>query len=100
MLAAYQERLPGCRTFLANFFLTSADYPPEINYLNYVRDIRPYSPSNRHIRENPLSLVKGFYEITGITPATIEEKAERASAVAARAPQHQNWKTSYGGHWN
>lgn len=59
---------------MANFFLTCGDYPPEINYLNYVRDLRLYSATNRNIRENLLTLVKGFYEITGTTPATIEDR--------------------------
>lgn len=60
--------------FLANFFTTCEDYSPEVNYLNYVRDLRMYSPTNRAIRENLLTLVRGFYEITGTTPAVIHAR--------------------------
>ena len=59
---------------MANFFSTCEDYAPEINYLNYVRDLRLYSSTNRHIRENLSTLVQGFYEITATTP---EELAAR-----------------------
>lgn len=54
--------------FLDNFFRTCGEYPPDVNYLTYARDLRLYSPTNRAFRENLPALMEGFYEITGTTP--------------------------------
>lgn len=69
ILQEWAEKLPGCRIFLENFFLTYRGYPPEVNYLNYIRDLKLYSPTNRHIRENFIYLIQAFYEVTELSEA-------------------------------
>lgn len=66
--------LPGCRRFLENFFGTCRPYPPEVNFLNFLRDVRLYSPSNKEMRENGVYLVQAFYEITGTSELEIMKK--------------------------
>lgn len=85
-LARWTQRLPGCSSFLDNFFRTCGDYPPDVNYLNYARDLRLYSPSNRHIRENLPSLMQGFYEITGTTPEGLAARLDRFGQALGMAP--------------
>lgn len=74
ILQEWTEMLPGCRRFLENFFSTCKTYPPEVNFLNYVRDLRLYSPSNKQMRENGVYLVQAFYEITGVTETEIRKR--------------------------
>lgn len=45
--------------------------------MNYVRDLRVYSPTNRHIRANLQQMVQAFFEITGTAQAELEEKVKR-----------------------
>ncbi len=78
---AYSQRLPGCRMFLENFFSTCQAFPPEVNYLNYVRDLGMYSATNRHIRPNLSTLMGAFYEITGQTPKGLAARVQRYSEL-------------------
>ena len=70
----WAKELPGCKTFLKNFFLTCGPYPVEINYLNYLRDIFLYAPTNRAIKENATVLMQAFYEIAGVDGRELERK--------------------------
>lgn len=71
ILQEWTEMLPGCKRFLENFFYACSAYPPEVNYLNYVRDLKLYAPTNRHIRENFICLVAAFHEITEVSEAQL-----------------------------
>lgn len=63
--------------FLQNFFGTCSGYPVEANYLNYVRDLKLYSPTNRHIREHHDEMVTAFFEITGMERMDLEAKVSQ-----------------------
>lgn len=76
ILQEWTEMLPGCKRFLENFFYTCSAYPPEVNYLNYIRDLKQYAPTNRHIRENFIYLVGAFYEITGTTELEMRRRPD------------------------
>jgi len=74
MLKIWTKQLPGCRIFLENFFGTCSGLPVEANYLNYLMDLKLYSRTNRHIKENPTHLFQAFYEITGTTREEVTER--------------------------
>ncbi len=73
-LQKWVEAPPGCRTFLENFFTTCSPFPVAANYLNYLRDLELYAPTNRHIRTNLPQLVEAFHDVTGTTPPDLEER--------------------------
>jgi len=64
-LVYWTEQIPDCRRFLNNFFRTCEALTPKENYLNYMYDLKIYSPTHKHIRSNITGLVQAFYEITG-----------------------------------
>ncbi len=64
-LERYCSELPGARTFLENFFLSADGSPLEEAFLNYVMDVRLYSPTNRTIRQNKQKMIQAFSDITG-----------------------------------
>jgi len=66
ILKNYCNELPGCSTFLENFFLTCEPYSPLVNFLNYLSDLKLYSTTNKHIKENGERLVDAFFDILGI----------------------------------
>ena len=55
--------------------MTCQRYSVEVNYLNYLRDLSLYSPTNKHIRANHAALVHAFYEITGTKEEDLIGKA-------------------------
>ena len=65
MLKKWANQLPGCKTFLENFFGTCHGYWVEANYLNYLVDLSIYAQTNGSIKENRAELVQAFHEITG-----------------------------------
>ncbi len=62
--------------FLENFFGTCPrDLEPELNYLNYVRDIELYGATSRAYRECARDLVEAFYDITSWRPNGAADEA-------------------------
>jgi hypothetical protein len=66
ILKKYCNEFPGCSTFLENFFTTCEPYSPLVNFMNYLNDLRSYSTTNRHIRDNEKKLVDAFFDIVEI----------------------------------
>jgi hypothetical protein len=64
-LERYCKELPGARTFLENFFLSAQGHPMDQAILNYMMDLRLYSPTNRTIRQNQHKMLQAFSGITG-----------------------------------
>ncbi len=62
-LEYWATKLPDCKRFLYNFFVTCQPFSPEANYLNYLNDLTVYSPTHRHIRENLAELTQALYDI-------------------------------------
>ncbi|MBI4739691.1 hypothetical protein HY772_09225, partial [Candidatus Woesearchaeota archaeon] len=63
-LEAWCKRLPQCRTFLENFFMTCGPYAREENYINYRFDIEEYievHPSWARYADN---LIEAFNDIS------------------------------------
>jgi len=68
-LIEHRNRLPKrLHTFLDNFFGTCQPYDPEVNYANYLNDIRLYGMTVPVYRQYAADLVVAFYEITGWRP--------------------------------
>ena len=67
--------------FLDNFFGTCPrDLEPELNYLNYLRDIELYGATMPAYRECAEDLVEAFYDITSWRPR--EVVVEQPSAMS------------------
>ena len=66
LLKKYCNELPECKNFLENFFLTCEPYDPVVNFINYLRDLKIYSSTNKYIKENGEKLVEAFFDILGI----------------------------------
>ena len=65
-MEAYCKELPGARTFMENFFLSSEDMDIPHLFQNYLMDLRLYSPTNRTIRENPRKMYEAFAAVSGL----------------------------------
>ncbi len=63
VLDRYCKELPGCNRFLGNFFGTCEPFEYGDNLANYLNDLRSYSPTNRHIKDNLPKLVQAFTDI-------------------------------------
>ncbi len=72
-LKEWKEQLPQrLHTFLENFFRTCEAYDPEVNYLNYLRDVESYARTTRAYREHRAQLQEAFHEIAGWRPQSEE----------------------------
>jgi hypothetical protein len=79
-LLEWKERLPRRpHTFLDNFYGTCRGCPPEVNFANYLMDLRLYGATTREYRENRGEMVAGSYEITGWRPVAKEPRQQHDS---------------------
>jgi len=68
-LEEWKARLPKrLHIFLENFFGTCGGLDPEINYLNYLRDLDLYGLDIPPYRIHRNELIEAFYDITGFRP--------------------------------
>lgn len=68
-LKGWKTRLPvRLHIFLENFFGTCRGMEPEINYLNYTRDLDLYGMDIPAYRIHRDALIEAFYDITGFHP--------------------------------
>lgn len=77
VLERWATKLPGCRRFLENFFLSCGAYSPKVNYSNYVRDLNIYAATNRHIRDNLSSLITAFHDVTRDRSEEVSARVDR-----------------------
>lgn len=68
-LNEWKDRLPKrLHVFLENFFGTCTRLDPDINYLNYLRDLDLYGQDIPAYRVYKDELIHAFYDITGFRP--------------------------------
>lgn len=68
-LGEWKARLPKrLHIFLENFFGTCGGLDPEINYLNYLRDLDLYGLDIRTYRIHRNELIEAFCDITSFRP--------------------------------
>ncbi|MBI5397882.1 hypothetical protein HZB03_00320 [Candidatus Woesearchaeota archaeon] len=63
-LEQWCERLPQCRSFLENFFMTCGPYPRAVNYFNYRLDIVGYIEVHPSWAQYADNLIEAFDDIS------------------------------------